>query len=155
MIESFKTVIAKKSFYAYRPLLNKNDIRIWAASQGFHETVDDLHVTEAYSKSLVQWSAMSQDNNQVKCFDTNREMKQFGDAFVLIFHSPEIEKRWRYFRDKGCSWDYPDYHPHVTISYKAPKKALKDIKPYHGVLIFSGEKFEELDDNYKSKIKEV
>jgi hypothetical protein len=154
-LQSFKNFFTKKPIYISRPLINKNDIRLWAATQGFITTVEDMHVTEAFSKTPIRWSKIKEDKNQMKVSDFNMKIEKFGDAYVLSFKSQELENRFRYFRGAGCSYDHGEYIPHITISYKPPKIELKDIKPYNGVLIFGPEKFKELDLNWKQNIKEV
>jgi len=155
MLFSFKMFAGKKPIYVCRPLINKNDIRVWAGSQGFNTTCEDMHVTEASSKTPIKWSSIKEDNNIVKVFDTHMEVKKFGDAYVLAFKSQDLENRFRYFRNAGCSYEHGEYNPHITISYREPKKDIKDIKPFIGSLQFGPEKFEKLDNNWKAKIKEI
>ncbi len=155
MLFSFKKFSAKKSLYVNRPLINKNDIRIWAGSQGFNKTVEDMHVTEAFSREPVAWGTLKEDKNEVKVFDSHMEIKKFGDAYVIAFKSPELSKRWQYFKEHGCSYDHGEYIPHITLSYHHPSKNLEKTIPYNGILIFGKEIFKEVDNNYKNKIKEI
>ena len=42
--------------------------------------------------------------------------------------SPELEKAHKEIRDKyGATHDYPDYHPHVTISYDYPDELPTEV----------------------------
>ncbi|CAN5268322.1 hypothetical protein BH10PSE13_BH10PSE13_23730 [soil metagenome] len=51
-----------RPLYVYRKLINAADLLDWAREKGFTSTLpaDDLHVTVTYSKTPVNWFAMSQ-----------------------------------------------------------------------------------------------
>lgn len=70
-------------------------------------------------------------------------------AAVLLFSSSELA--WRHEalkRDGGASSDYPEYQPHVTITYEIPDDLdLGAVEPYRGKLEFGPEIFEEIKPN--------
>jgi hypothetical protein len=136
----------KKTLYVHRPLTNADDLITWAKAQGFATTLlaDDMHVTIAFSREPVDWSAAG------GTFDTlivqaaeDRAVEQLGDkgAIVLRFESPELAARWGAFKHEGAAWDYPEYRPHVTITYDAGDVELDNVKPYAGGLKFGPEEF--------------
>ena len=145
----------EKTLYVSRPLLNIDDIRQWAKEQGFESTVDDIHVTIAFSKAPVEWpkpkTTMVSNNTK------NRTIKQLGekDAIVLCFPSIILQKRWQYFMDLGASWDFPSYMSHITISFCKGKLNLENVEPYVGNLEFGPEKFKEVDENWIDSIEEI
>jgi hypothetical protein len=58
--------------------------------------------------------------------------------------------------EAGGSHDWPEYAPHVTISYTAPEGVDIDaLTPFNGVLRFGPEEFSALDLDWKSKIAEA
>ncbi len=61
-----------------------------------------------------------------KLFDT--KFGESGKCLVAIMDSPELEKAHKEIRDKyGATHDYPDYHPHVTISYDYPDELPTEV----------------------------
>jgi 2'-5' RNA ligase len=146
----------KKMLYVYRPLLNAEDVVKWAKSVGFKTTIDpsDMHVTIAYSREPVDWDQFGEQMKYVSVL-YNYIIKQFdGGATVLSFNSEILHNRWKQFLEGGASWDYPDYNPHVTLTYKAEDLDITSIPPYKGVLMFGQEVFKELDLDYKDTIVE-
>lgn len=137
-----------RTLYVSRRLLNEGAVRAWAASQGFESALPagDMHVTVAYSKEPVNWSAIEPDRDALAVQGGARSVHQFdGGAVVLTLESPELQRRWQELRDAGASWDYPDYRPHVTITYSGVPADLSAVEPYRGPLIFGPEEMEEVD----------
>lgn len=61
-----------------------------------------------------------------KLFDT--KFGESGKCLVAIMDSPELQKAHKEIRDKyGATHDYPDYHPHVTISYDYPNELPSEV----------------------------
>lgn len=151
-----------KPLYVSRRLLNADEVIRWAKAQGFETTVpaDEMHVTIAFSKTPVNWLAMGSDFTPEKLVINEggpRAMKALGiegDAAVLLFASDQLQWRWQAMREAGASWDFPDYNPHVTISWKAGEVDLSKVEPYTGRLEFGPEIFKELDLDWKSKVVE-
>jgi 2'-5' RNA ligase len=82
---------------------------------------DQYHSTVIYSRKGVPESVnypfalpFKAKVKEWKLFPTQTGTK----ALVAIMDSPELEKAHKDIRTKyGATHDYPDYHPHVTISY--------------------------------------
>ena len=153
-----------RTLYVSRPLLNGDAVRAWAASQGIASTlpVEDIHVTIAFSTEPVDWSLLESDERQVPVLGTQgRAVHQFparstpNGALVLKFESPELRARWQAFRDAGASWDFPEYQPHITITYAVPEADVGSIEPYTGPLLFGPEEFAEVDEGWAGEIEEV
>lgn len=156
-----------KSLYCSRHLTNGADLVKWAEDQGFTKCLDpkDMHVTVAFSKKKIDWAVMTDSFDHIQSTinrkhpeKTKREVKQFdGGAIVLTFENGDLHHRWEEFKeDFGASWDYPDYHPHVTITYDGLPDGMKieDIKPFEGKLEFGPEIMKEVDLKWKDKTKE-
>lgn len=61
-----------------------------------------------------------------KLFDT--KFGQSGKCLVAIMDSPELENAHKEIRNKyGATHDYPDYHPHITISYDYPNTLPTEV----------------------------
>lgn len=145
----FNADAAPSPLYVSRKLLNTKEFADWAKSQGFNDIADDLHVTVLCSRSPVNWMEMGEDywsNNEfVIPKGGPRIVEKLGDAIVLSFYSDSL--KWRHSRmvENGASHDYPEYQPHVTITYNGDID-LTDIEPFQGALKFGPELFEALVD---------
>jgi hypothetical protein len=84
----------------------------------------------------------------------SRYIEKFNDALVLQFQSKNLKKRWQYFIDTGCSWSYPSYKSHITVTYMSENINYKKIKPYTKDLLFGPEIFSEIDNN-ENDFKEI
>lgn len=155
--EAPKPTAPPAPLYASRPVTNAADIMAWAASQGFKSTLpaDDLHVTVAYSREPVAGDAVPGDVPTLTIRGGKRTVEPLGDegAVVLKFTSPDMQARWKQYRDAGASWDYDSYTPHVTITYDGKGVDLAKVEPYTGPIMLGAEKQEALNvdkaDDYK------
>ena len=132
----------------------------WAKSQGFESCTpaEDMHATICYSRDPIDWDGVDpQDSTDgLKVSAGKRTVEQLGDkgGVVLYFESPDLTKRWQQFRDSGASWDYEDYHPHVTISYNAKGLNTTKVGPFSEPLEFGPEQWEPLDTDWSDKLVE-
>ena len=153
-----------RTLYVSRKVLNAAEIIAWAKGQGFKTTTpaDDLHVTVAYSRAPVDWMKVEEAWGGDKTGEITiapggpRVVEKLGDkgAVVLMFGSWELTYRHGVIRQAGASWDYAEYQPHVTISYEAGDLDLEAVAPYRGKIVFGPEIFEELDEDWQSKLTE-
>lgn len=143
-----------KTLYVHRPLMNGNDIRHWAATQGFHSTIpsDDMHVTVAFSEQPVDWRQFKSQREPLTVRGGSRAVKRFGKgAVVIVFTSPALDQRWETFRAGGASSNYPTYNAHLTVTYT---DVDINVEPYFGPLIFGPEEFSPIDVAWDQKIVE-
>lgn len=154
---------APRPLYVSRPLVNVAEFTKWAKSQGFGSVVDDLHVTVTFSRSPVDWMAMgdnwSSDQNGNLTIEPGgaRLVEPLGDkgAVVLLFNSSALAYRHEHMRERGASWDFPTYQPHVTITYAGTDVDLSKVEPYRGKLVFGPEVFAPLDEDWASRVTEA
>lgn len=155
---------AAKPLYVQRKLLNADKLIAWAKSNGFTSTLtaDDMHVTLLYSRTAVDpmkmgedWSSDADGSMRVKPGGP-RAIERLGeDAVVLLFGSWALASRHADMVRAGGSHDYPEYQPHVTISYGLPDGVdIDTLKPFTGELHFGPEMFEPLDLDWKLKVVE-
>jgi hypothetical protein len=148
---------AAKTLYVCRPLKNAKDLHEWATSQGFRSALplDDMHVTIAFSRKPLDWSDIGAKRSQLETHGGRRSIEKLGDAIVLRFSSKSLESRWNDLRNAGASWDWPDYKPHVTITYQGAPDDINAVEPYRGTLIFGAERFSEVDEDADKDIEET
>lgn len=99
----------------------------WVSSQAIPNQVDPktYHVTLIYSRETlkvplvrreVDWSCWA---DKFYVFDNRQEPSQ--RSLVLALRSPElIDRHWYYRLNHGAKHDYPEFVPHVTLSYNVP-----------------------------------
>lgn len=152
-----------RPLYVHRKVTNAAEILAWAKAQGFGTTLeaDDLHVTIAFSRDPVDWMKAGADWSSREDGGLRvqpggaRMLEQFdGGAVVLLFNSSELSWRHHAIREAGASWDYPDYQPHITITYQPGAVDLSTVEPYRGAIELGPEVFEPLDEDWKQKVRE-
>jgi uncharacterized protein len=157
---------APRTLYVRRNVLNWKEIAAWAKSQGFATTVGEaMHVTIAFSRQPVDWMKVTDSWVPHDPDDLTggmnivaggpRMVETLGPqgAVVLMFTSSDLSWRHRSILDCGASWDFHDYQPHITISYETAPD-LATVEPYRGAIELGPEIFEEVDDDYRSRLIE-
>ncbi|WP_395175058.1 anti-CBASS protein Acb1 family protein [Roseibium alexandrii] len=150
---------APRTLYVSRKVVNAVEIMEWAKAQGFKSTLspEDLHVTIAFSRQPVDWMSIGEawQSELTIAEGGPRLMEVFGGgALVLQFKSSELEWRHEHMREMGASWDWPEYLPHISISYQGEDIDLANVQPYQGKIVLGPEIFEEVNEDWKSSIKE-
>lgn len=149
----------ESTLYVSRPLLNASHLIDWAADQGFDKTLepDDLHVTLAFSKRPVAWHRLNPILQHLHVDGGDRAVSPLGDkgAMVLHFEHPHLSDRWEELCRAGAVWDFPQYHPHVTITYDGSGVDHTRVEPFQGPLIFGPERFAPVNLNWDQSIKEI
>lgn len=160
----FATDATPKPLYVQRKLINAADLISWAKAQGFKTTLpaEDMHVTVLYSRQAVDpmklgetWTSEADGGLTIKPGGPRAVEKLGENAVVLLFASWSLTSRHNEMVEAGGSHDFPEYQPHVTLSYSAEGVDLEQVKPFTGELRFGPELFEPLDLDWKSKIGEV
>ena len=81
------------------------------------DTLEQLHAFFPHDElTLIVGSDAAAKIKEWKKFDT--QLGKSGKCLVGIMDSPELEKAHKDIREiYGALHGYPDYHPHVTVSY--------------------------------------
>lgn len=162
------TDASPRSLYVQRKLLNADEFIAWAKSQGFETTMpaDQLHVTIVHSRDPIDWmkagqeSAWGNDENGNLTVEPGgpRIVEALGDkgAVVLLFGSSRLTWRHEDILRAGARSDFPEYQPHVTITWNAPANLdLTQVQPFRGKLLFGPEIFEEITEGWEGTVTEV
>lgn len=149
------TDAAPRTLYVSRKVLNAAEILAHYRAQGVGELVDadDMHVTITYSRQPVNWMQMGEawGGELVVSAGGARLMEVFGpekDTAVLAFVSSSLSWRHEEMVRAGASWDWPEYQPHVSISY-AFAGDIDAVEPWRGEIKLGPEIFEALNENWK------
>jgi HK97 family phage portal protein len=147
---------APRTLYVSRPLKNAAEFLRWARAQGFSSTLvaEDLHVTLVHSRTAVDWMSIGRswnpnDMGEIIIPPGGPRVVEFmntakGAAIALKFASAEIEWRHEQIVEAGATHDWPDYQPHITITYEPGGVDLAQVEPYQGKLVFGPERFQEI-----------
>lgn len=84
----------------------------------FPVPAEKLHSTVVYSR--VQIAYVPVYNTHILA--TKAKLHKFGDALVLLFDSPYLQERHLYGELLGATYDFPEYLPHITLSYDVGAK---------------------------------
>lgn len=157
-----------RPLYVHRPLKEESALELlaWAREQGFTRLMDpkDLHTTVMYSRRPVNWMKMGgfwgwgpDTSDHLVPYGGPRLVERIGSdgAVALHFFSGHLNQRNREMRDAGCSWDYPDYLPHITFTYWQGDVDLSKVTPFRGELRFGPEMFEPLEEDWQTRIREA
>lgn len=144
---------APRSLYVSRKLLNGAALVKWAKSVGIAEPLaaSDMHVTITYSRQPVDWLKMGNSWEEELTIPKGgaRLLERFdGGAVVLAFASNMLRWRHEEMVGNGASFDYEEYQPHVTLTYKGADLDLSAIQAYQGELRFGPEIFAEVVDDW-------
>lgn len=151
------TDASPRPLYVCRKVVNAAEILAHYRAQGVGELVaaDDMHVTITYSRQPVNWMQMGEAwESELKVNAGGaRLMEAFGanqDTLVLAFVCSSLSWRHEGMVQAGASWDWPDYQPHVSISY-AFDGDIESIEPWRGEIKLGPEIFEAINENWSSK----
>ena len=146
-----------RTLYVKRPLKNAAALIAWARKAGFPSTLpaEEMHATLAYSKATVAWGDVPAGPGTITAKGGERTVEPLGadGAIVLRFESAAMTERWVAIRDVGAVWSYPEFKPHVTITYDAGDVDLTKVEPYDGPLEFGPEVFAEVKDGWQNDAK--
>jgi phage-related protein (TIGR01555 family) len=153
-----------RSLYMYRNVLNGSDILKHFASQGLENlrAADDLHVTIMYCREPVDWMKVGADefgsdqkgNLSIKAGGPRLVEQLGGDKVVCqLFVNYDLAYRHRRALDAGCSYDYPEYQPHITVA-EAPVNSdiVRELEPWIGPIELGPEIFEEIQEDWRAAL---
>lgn len=148
---------ADQGVYISRKVLNDYDFIEWAKDNGFDKTVSDgeMHVTISFSRDPFEPGEYKQDAITIKP-NQYKSVEPLGDdgAFVLKFDSDQLQKEWKECIDKGASWDYESYMPHMTITYYGQGVDLSKVKLPTFPMVLGERIIAPLDLDWKDNITE-
>ncbi len=105
------------------------------------------HVTLCYSRAPMQPFMINKECDYIALPAGWHVFENNGNRdLVLKLNSPKLIERWNYFRSRGASWDYPDFHPHVTFAYDIGDFDENVLPEYTSVIV--------LDEEYAEELKE-
>ena len=141
------------TLYVSRRVENAAEILQWAEEQGISglEPAEELHVTITYSRDPVDWIKMDQPWDETITIGRGgpRALDLFGpqqDVLVLQFASSDLQWRHMSMRERGASWDWEDYLPHITLAKGQGEFDLSAVRPYTGRIELGPEIFEEVKE---------
>jgi len=78
----------------------------------------EFHTTVVYSRKSIAWDPELKLEVEAKpkgfqCWDTHDKKK----CLVLLIDCPFLHERWQEAMDKGATYDFDDYRPHISLSY--------------------------------------
>lgn len=76
------------------------------------------HTTVVYSRAPIYWRAQEELGTTVEAVAWE-VWQDHEDKPILVLRvdSPYLRERFKTAMDRGASYDYPDFNPHITFSY--------------------------------------
>ena len=119
---------------------------------------DELHTTIVFSR---KWFDPGFSLNECSIDATINGYKLFPNddgtaCLVLTLFCAEVHTKHEYYKDiYKATFDYPDYTPHITLSYEVPLGYVlyQSIIDSFDIVTFEYEVVEELDLNWKDKVE--
>lgn len=153
-----------RTLYVSRRVLNADEIIRWARAQGLETTIpaEDMHVTVAFSRRPVDWFAVGRDwsgdeDGRLRIPPGGpRAVERLGDgdAVALLFADDHLQWRHERILEIGASWDWPEYRPHITLSYDADGLDVETMEPYAGPIVLGPELFGEVNEDWMARVRE-
>lgn len=165
--KSIEKASGAKPLYMQRKVMNAEKIVEWAKSNGFKTTLDpdDMHVTVVYSKEAFsdEYTRMAEAGDGRMYFGGHvvrggkrsvERLGKEGEVLVLKIEDPRLSADHYGFRAMGASSDYPEYKPHITLSYDTEGLNEAMIEPYAGDIVLGDILVSLLDVDWSDKITE-
>jgi len=112
---------------------------------------NEIHCTVTYSRqpcpALAEMQPKMPAGASVSGFDVF-PLQKGGYCLVLKLASPQIESLHQQAIELGCSHDYPEYHPHVTLTYNWSSDHLPEMTVKGINLTFDRWNVKPLDPTY-------
>lgn len=99
---------------------------------------DDFHATVVYSRKSIPWKKADELDIEAKItgytiFDTRDGKK----CLVLLIDSPWLHERFERAMSLGATYDFPEYKPHITLSYDYGDADAPETVPTFPIVIAS------------------
>lgn len=111
----------------------------------------EIHCTVTYSRkpgpTLSDYEPNFPIRASIKGFKVF-PLRSEGNCLVLELISPELDELHEYALSLGCTHDYPEYTPHVTLTYSWPNNHVPDMNVAGIKLIFDHWAVKPLDPLY-------
>jgi len=126
----------------------------WIDSMGLetHEPADELHTTVLLDKEHeFDWEPQSFES-PIEVSPETFSLDLFGqdkNVLVLKYQCDELADRHsRGMEEHNLSWDFPEYSPHVTLSYDGSNIDIESLSPPDFPLNISHEYVQPFNQDY-------
>lgn len=83
---------------------------------------EEFHTTLVYSRKPIDWEEEDCEGVEAKPLRLEKwETRSKDHCLVLLIDCPHLHKRFDKAMDLGATYDFPDYKPHITLSYSVGK----------------------------------
>jgi hypothetical protein len=125
----------------------------WQQAAGIPNAVpvDKMHITTVYSRKPCDYKPHGKIDPAVVAKPSGfKLLGEDGKSLVLALNSPFLHDRWKQAIEYGASWDWPEYQPHVTLSYDVGDNFdVSSLQPFEDPLFVNEEYADDLDEDWK------
>lgn len=111
-----------------------------------------LHVTVIYSRKHCPKMIVNSETKYVAQFDKYDIFSGSNGENVLVarLKTQAVELLHRnLMRQHEATYDFPEYHPHITLSYKYTDNSVLGLTPINFPIILGEAYVEDLDEDWK------
>lgn len=116
-------------------------------------SAENFHTTVIYSREPIAWEARD-DLGDEDCATKGWEVfvtKDKSRCLVLLLDSLYLQSRFDVGIERGATHDFPDYKPHITLSYDIGTFDIKKLPEADFDIELSHEYVEDLDTDWAKK----
>jgi hypothetical protein len=113
---------------------------------------EKFHTTVVYSREPIKWEAetkLEDEECAAKGF-TVFDARDGTKCLVLLLDSEYLHDRFDHAIEVGASYDFPDYKPHITLSYDIGHFDIKKLPTPDFDITLDHEYVEELKKNWNA-----
>lgn len=108
---------------------------------------EKLHCTICYSRVGIPYKPLNNYyagiSGELEIWDT-----KYGRTLVLKLNSDQLKERHDYSMILGATYDFPEYIPHITLSYNLGGQKINVENDIYIDMFVDHEHVDELDDNW-------
>lgn len=101
----------------------------------------DFHATMVYSRVHVDFEPLEFVGVTIPAYNTGFSKWKTDKSWIIVLtlNSKWLNYRFREAKELGATWDFPEYSPHITLSYDAYDYDITQLHPIDFDLIIESE----------------
>lgn len=101
----------------------------------------DFHSTIIYSRVNVDFEPLEFVGVTIPSYNTGVSKWKTEKSWIIVLtlNSKWLHYRFREAKELGATWDFPEYAPHITLSYDAYDYDIKKLQPIDFDLVIESE----------------
>jgi 2'-5' RNA ligase len=109
--------------------ITNNKLKQYCKKNNIPNIPSDFHATIVYSKVHIDFEPMEFVGVTIPSYNTSISKWKTDKSWIVVLtlNSKWLQYRFREAKELGATWDFPEYAPHITLSYDAYDFDIKNI----------------------------